>query len=88
MAGQRTVAIPDLIAAALVFRVQRGEPVSVEVADHIRTRSWPVNATAATAATPMPWADSSTICARRQVTTDPRARRMIRASQMPALTLG
>ena len=35
MAGQRTVAIPDLIAAALVLRVQQGEPVSVEVADHI-----------------------------------------------------
>jgi hypothetical protein len=34
-----------------------------------------VNATFAIAATPMPQADSSTICARRQVTTDPVPRR-------------
>jgi hypothetical protein len=30
-----------------------------------------VKATLAIAGTSMPWADSSTICARRQVTTDP-----------------
>jgi hypothetical protein len=36
-----------------------------------RTRSSLVNATFAIPATSMPWADSSTICARRQVTTDP-----------------
>jgi hypothetical protein len=35
-----------------------------------------VNATLAIAGTSMPWADSSTICARRQVTTDPLPRRM------------
>src|SRR5580700_3891988 len=38
-----------------------------------RTRSSLVNATLAIAATSMPWADSSTICARRQVTTRPAA---------------
>jgi hypothetical protein len=39
-----------------------------------RTRSSLVKATFAMAATSMPWADSGTICARRQVTTDPTAR--------------
>jgi hypothetical protein len=43
-----------------------------------RTRSSLVNATFAIAAMSMPWADSSTICARRQVTTDPLPRRTIR----------
>ena len=38
-----------------------------------RTRSSLVNATFAIAATPIPCADSSTICARRQVTTRPAA---------------
>jgi hypothetical protein len=46
-----------------------------------RTRSSLVNATFAIAAMSMPWADSSTICARRQVTTDPLPRRMIRTSR-------
>jgi len=32
----------------------------------------------------MPWADSSTIWARRQVTTDPLPRRMIRTSRCPS----
>jgi hypothetical protein len=36
-----------------------------------RTRSSLVNATFAIAAASIPWADSSTICARRQVTADP-----------------
>jgi hypothetical protein len=31
-----------------------------------------------------PWADSSTICARRQVTTDPLSRRTIRTSRRPS----
>ena len=39
------------------------------------TRSSLVNATFAIAATSIPWADSNTICARRQVTTDPLPRR-------------
>jgi hypothetical protein len=49
-----------------------------------RTRSSLVNATFAIAATFMPCADSSTICARRQVTTDPEPRRMIRTSRCPS----
>ena len=49
-----------------------------------RTRSGLVNATLAICSTSMPWADSSTICARRQVTTDPEPRRMIRTSRPPS----
>ena len=49
-----------------------------------RTRSSLVKATFAMAATSMPWADSGTICARRQVTTDPLPRRMIRTSRRPS----
>ena len=52
-----------------------------------RTRSSLVNATFAIAATFMPCADSSTICARRQVTTDPLPRRTIRARRCPAPAL-
>jgi hypothetical protein len=63
---------------ALVPRIQGGEPVGVEVADTSRTRSSLVKATLAIAAASMPWADSSTICAGRQVTTDPLPRRTIR----------
>jgi hypothetical protein len=43
-----------------------------------------VNATLAIAATSMPWAESSTICARRQVTTDPLPRRTIRTRRRPS----
>jgi hypothetical protein len=43
-----------------------------------------VNATCAIRATPIPWADSSTICARRHVTTEPVPRRMIRNSRLPS----
>ena len=32
----------------------------------------------------MPWAESSTICARRQVTTDPESRRTVRNSRLPS----
>jgi hypothetical protein len=32
----------------------------------------------------MPWADSNTICARRQVTTEPVPRRTIRSSRLPS----
>jgi hypothetical protein len=32
----------------------------------------------------MPWADSKTICARRQVTTDPLPRRTMRSSWLPS----
>src|ERR1700760_2483283 len=40
--------------AASVLRVERIEPVGVEVPDHIATRSWLVKATLATASTLMP----------------------------------
>lgn len=49
-----------------------------------RTRSALVKLTFAIAATSMPWADSSTICARRQVTTDPESRRTVRNSRLPS----
>ena len=49
-----------------------------------RTRSSLVNAILAIAAASMPCADSSTICARRQVTTDPLPRRTIRTSRRPS----
>ena len=52
-----------------------------------RTRSWLVNATFAIAAASMPCAGSSTICARRQVTTDPRPRRYHRNVKF-SVTLG
>jgi hypothetical protein len=70
--------------AALVPGIQRAEPIGVEVADPSRTRSSLVNATFAIAAASMPWAGSSTICARRQVTTDRLPRRMIRTSRRPS----
>ncbi|WP_307659333.1 hypothetical protein [Streptomyces sp. V1I1] len=47
-------------------------------------RSALVNVTSAILATGMPWADSSTIWARRQVTTDPVPLRMIRSSRLPS----
>ncbi|MFF5490324.1 hypothetical protein [Streptomyces virginiae] len=40
--------------------------------------------TSAIFATGMRWADSSTIWARRQVTTDPVPRRTIRSSRLPS----
>lgn len=49
-----------------------------------RTRSALVNDTSAIFATGMPCADSSTIWARRQVTTDPVPLRMIRGSRLPS----
>jgi hypothetical protein len=52
--------------------------------DRIADRSSLVNATFAIAAASMPWADSSIICARRQVTTDPLSRRTIRTSRRPS----
>jgi hypothetical protein len=46
-----------------------------------------VNVTSAILATGMPWAESSTICARRQVTTEPLPRRTIRSSRLPSSSL-
>jgi hypothetical protein len=52
-----------------------------------RTRSGLVKVTWAIWATSMPWALSSTICARRQVTTDPVDRRTMRSSRLPSWLL-
>ena len=49
-----------------------------------RTRSSLVKAILAIAATSMPCAESRTICARRQVTTEPLSRRTIRTSRLPS----
>jgi hypothetical protein len=49
-----------------------------------RTRSGLVKLTLAIPATSMPWTDNSTICARRQVTTDPDDRRTMRSSRFPS----
>ncbi|TMR01230.1 hypothetical protein ETD86_54465, partial [Nonomuraea turkmeniaca] len=49
-----------------------------------RTRSSLVKATLAICVVVMPWADSSTICARRQVTTEPVPRRTMRSSRFPS----
>jgi hypothetical protein len=49
-----------------------------------RTRSGLVKVTWAIIATSMAWALSSTIWARRQVTTDPELRRTIRSSRLPS----
>ena len=43
--------------------------------------------TLAIPATSMPWTDSSTICALRQVTTDPDERRTTRSSWLPSSLL-
>jgi hypothetical protein len=73
--------------AAAVARVQRLEPVEVEVCSTSRTRSGLAKVTWAIWATSMPWALSSTICARRQVTTDPVDRRTMRSSRLPSWLL-
>jgi len=70
--------------AAPIPRIQRIEPSALQLRITSRTRSSLVNATFAIPATSMPCADSSTICARRQVTTDPLSRRTIRTSRRPS----
>ena len=52
----------------LYFGYSEANPSALKLRITSRTRSSLVNATLAIAATSMPWADSSTICARRQVT--------------------
>src|SRR3954454_7838214 len=52
-----------------------------------RTRAALVKVTFAIPAGSMPCADNSTICARRQVTTDPLERRTIRSSRCPSSLL-
>ena len=60
------------------------KPSSLKLWITARTRSGDVNATWAIWATSMPWADSSTIWARRHVTTDPEDRRTIRNRRLPS----
>jgi hypothetical protein len=48
------------------------------------TVSGSVNTTSEILGGLMPWADSKTICARRQVTTEPVPRRTIRNSRLPS----
>jgi hypothetical protein len=71
-------------AAAAVPGYSELNPSALKLPITSRTRSSLVNATLAIAAASMPWADSSTICARRQVTTDPVPRRTIRTSRRPS----
>ncbi|WP_406500780.1 hypothetical protein OG936_13555 [Streptomyces sp. NBC_00846] len=52
-----------------------------------RTRSGLVNVTSAIFATGMPCANSSTIWARRQVTTEPVPLRMIRSRRRPSSSI-
>src|SRR4030095_12925963 len=59
-------------------------PSRLKLCSTSRTRSGLVKVTLAMAGTSMPCADSSTICARRQVTTDPELRRTIRSSRLPS----
>jgi len=68
----------------LYLGYSESNPSALKLRITSRTRSSLVNATLAIAATSMPWADSSTICARRQVTTDPLPRRTIRTSRRPS----
>jgi hypothetical protein len=93
-AGQRNLFDPGpLLGGELrgpatgVAGAERVEPVGVEVWITSRTRSGLVKVTFAIAATSMPCADSSTICARRQVTTDPLERRTMRSSRLPSSLL-
>jgi hypothetical protein len=70
--------------AAFVPGVQRVKAVGVEIADHITDAVLAGKRHLSDLPAGMPCADSSTICARRQVTTDPLPRRMIRSSRAPS----
>ena len=71
----------------LYFGYRELNPSALKLRITSRTRSSLVNATFAIAAASMPWADSSTICARRQVTTDPLPRRTIRTQALVVIDL-
>jgi hypothetical protein len=62
-------------------------PSRLKLCSTSRTRSGLVKVTWAIWATSMPWALSSTICARRQVTTEPVDRRTMRSSRLPSWLL-
>ena len=70
--------------AAFVPRVKGAEPVRIEVPDDIADPVLAGERDPRDRPASMPWADSSTICARRQVTTDPVPRRTIRTSRRPS----
>ena len=63
---------------------RESNPSSLKSCSTARTRSAEVKATLAIWATSMPRAESSTICARRQITTNPDERRTIRSSRLPS----
>ena len=66
------------------FGYSDSKPSSLKLLITSRTRSGLVKVTLAIPATSMPCTDSSTICARRHVTTDPDDRRTIRNSRFPS----
>ncbi len=66
------------------FGYRELKPLALKLWITSRTRSALVKVTSAIFATGMPWADSRTIWARRQVTTEPVPRRMIRSSLRPS----
>ena len=68
----------------LYFGYSEANPSALKLRITSRTRSSLVKAIFAIAATLMLCADSRTICARRQVTTDPLPRRTIRTSRRPS----
>src|SRR5450755_2379036 len=68
----------------LYFGYSEANPSALKLRITSRTRSSLVNATFAIPAASMSCADSSTICARRHVTTDPLPRRTIRTSRRPS----
>jgi len=68
----------------LYFGYSESNPSVLKFRITSRTRSPLVKATLAIAGASMPCADSSTICARRQVTTDSLPRRMIRTRRLPS----
>ena len=59
-------------------------PSRLKLCSMSRTRSGLVKVTLAMAGPSMPCADSNTICAHRQVTTDPELRRTMRSSRLPS----
>ena len=69
---------------ARIAGVQRIKPVGVEVVQHVPHPVLAGKASLAICGTLIPCADHGTICARRQVTTDPLPRRTIRISRLPS----
>ncbi len=59
-------------------------PSALKLSRTSRTRSALANVTSTICRTAMPWADSNTLCALRQVTTEPLLRRTIRSSWLPS----